>query len=48
MAALKYFINKINLNHSGQCHRIRNQAYEEDEEEIGLFNIVCSYTHSAM
>ena len=25
MAAIKYFINKIDMNHPGQCYLIRNQ-----------------------
>ena len=34
----------------GVCGRVgvRVSMYEEEEEEICLFNIVCSYTNSAM
>ena len=30
------------------CVRVRVEEEEEEEEEIWLFNIVCSYTNSAM
>ncbi len=28
MAAVKYIVNTINVNHTGQCYQIRNQKME--------------------